>query len=355
MVDSFISKRVWSLPCWDLTETSKRDDGIDLLKDKQALRRLTETTEKAKMDLSSLTQTNISLPFITLSAMVLNTFKPLLQGQSLRSCVLTSSTGNAGSLLTSHAVKKICGYICLLFGCFILLECGLCKGFGNIVSIFEGNSARPILGRNGRMVEVICILALHHYHIHAEMHALQSLINNPTQLNDPFNPDREAGKIEGFVRAVDPLGDDLRLMDVNLALIKIKEEEHMAGIVIEHTAGLALHHYHIHVEMHALQSLINNPTQLNDPFNPDREAAKIEGFVRAVDPLGSAIILALHHYHILVEMHALQSLINNPTQLNDPFNPDREAGKIEGFVRAVDPLGSAITPKELLEGVQAME
>ncbi|KAK9107309.1 hypothetical protein Syun_023320 [Stephania yunnanensis] len=57
--------RVWSLPCWDLTETSKRDDGIDLLKDNQALRRLTGTVEKAKMDLSSLTQTNISLPFIT--------------------------------------------------------------------------------------------------------------------------------------------------------------------------------------------------------------------------------------------------------------------------------------------------
>ncbi|KAK9150939.1 hypothetical protein Syun_009248 [Stephania yunnanensis] len=68
MVDSFISKRVWSLPCWDLTETSKRDDGIDLLKDKQALQRLTETAEKAKMDLSSLTQTNISLPFITATA-----------------------------------------------------------------------------------------------------------------------------------------------------------------------------------------------------------------------------------------------------------------------------------------------
>ncbi|KAK9163928.1 hypothetical protein Syun_004830 [Stephania yunnanensis] len=52
--------RVWSLPCWDLTETSKRDDGIDLLKDNQALQRLTGTAEKAKMDLSSLTQSNIS-------------------------------------------------------------------------------------------------------------------------------------------------------------------------------------------------------------------------------------------------------------------------------------------------------
>ncbi|KAH7833157.1 hypothetical protein Vadar_003569 [Vaccinium darrowii] len=46
----------------------KRDEGIDLLKDKQALQRLTEAAEKAKMELSSLTQTNISLPFITATA-----------------------------------------------------------------------------------------------------------------------------------------------------------------------------------------------------------------------------------------------------------------------------------------------
>ncbi|KAL6545704.1 70-kilodalton heat shock protein [Orobanche gracilis] len=46
----------------------KKDEGIDLLKDKQALQRLTETAEKAKMELSSLTQTNISLPFITATA-----------------------------------------------------------------------------------------------------------------------------------------------------------------------------------------------------------------------------------------------------------------------------------------------
>ncbi|KAI8563927.1 hypothetical protein RHMOL_Rhmol03G0147200 [Rhododendron molle] len=39
----------------------KRDEGIDLLKDKQALQRLTEAAEKAKMELSSLTQTNIRL------------------------------------------------------------------------------------------------------------------------------------------------------------------------------------------------------------------------------------------------------------------------------------------------------
>jgi molecular chaperone DnaK len=41
------------------------NEGIDLRKDKQALQRLTEAAEKAKIELSSATQTNINLPFIT--------------------------------------------------------------------------------------------------------------------------------------------------------------------------------------------------------------------------------------------------------------------------------------------------
>lgn len=41
------------------------DEGIDLSQDKQALQRLTEASEKAKMELSSLSQTDINLPFIT--------------------------------------------------------------------------------------------------------------------------------------------------------------------------------------------------------------------------------------------------------------------------------------------------
>ena len=40
-------------------------EGIDLRKDKQALQRLTEAAEKAKIELSSATQTEINLPFIT--------------------------------------------------------------------------------------------------------------------------------------------------------------------------------------------------------------------------------------------------------------------------------------------------
>lgn len=42
-----------------LADSFRKDEGIDLLKDKQALQRLTEAAEKAKIELSSLTQTNI--------------------------------------------------------------------------------------------------------------------------------------------------------------------------------------------------------------------------------------------------------------------------------------------------------
>lgn len=51
-----------------LADTFRKEEGIELLKDKQALQRLTEAAEKAKIELSTLTQTNISLPFITATA-----------------------------------------------------------------------------------------------------------------------------------------------------------------------------------------------------------------------------------------------------------------------------------------------
>ncbi|MDQ2663048.1 MAG: molecular chaperone DnaK [Candidatus Eremiobacteraeota bacterium] len=49
---------------WLVAETRK-DQGIDLSGDKQAMQRLTEAAEKAKIELSSVVQTNINLPFIT--------------------------------------------------------------------------------------------------------------------------------------------------------------------------------------------------------------------------------------------------------------------------------------------------
>ncbi|MBD0266685.1 MAG: molecular chaperone DnaK [Cyanobacteria bacterium Co-bin8] len=43
----------------------QRNEGIELRKDKQALQRLTEAAEKAKIELSSVTQAEVNLPFIT--------------------------------------------------------------------------------------------------------------------------------------------------------------------------------------------------------------------------------------------------------------------------------------------------
>src|SRR4029453_3419595 len=51
-----------------LAEEFMRDQGIDLRKDRQALQRLTEASEKAKIELSSVIETNVSLPFITADA-----------------------------------------------------------------------------------------------------------------------------------------------------------------------------------------------------------------------------------------------------------------------------------------------
>ena len=48
-----------------LAETFKSNEGIDLRQDKQALQRLTEAAEKAKVELSNATQSEINLPFIT--------------------------------------------------------------------------------------------------------------------------------------------------------------------------------------------------------------------------------------------------------------------------------------------------
>jgi molecular chaperone DnaK len=51
-----------------LVEQFKKENGIDLSKDKMALQRLKDAAEKAKKDLSGVTSTQISLPFITAGA-----------------------------------------------------------------------------------------------------------------------------------------------------------------------------------------------------------------------------------------------------------------------------------------------
>ena len=51
-----------------LVQEFRKDQGVDLSADKQALQRLTEAAEKAKIELSTLTSANINLPFITADA-----------------------------------------------------------------------------------------------------------------------------------------------------------------------------------------------------------------------------------------------------------------------------------------------
>ena len=51
-----------------MADTFQQTDGIDLRKDRMALQRLKEAAEKAKIELSGMTSTNINLPFITADA-----------------------------------------------------------------------------------------------------------------------------------------------------------------------------------------------------------------------------------------------------------------------------------------------
>ncbi len=51
-----------------MVEEFKKDQGIDLKKDKMALQRLKEAAEKAKIELSTATETEINLPFVTADA-----------------------------------------------------------------------------------------------------------------------------------------------------------------------------------------------------------------------------------------------------------------------------------------------
>jgi molecular chaperone DnaK len=67
--DTFLGGEDFDMRIVDyLADEFKKDQGIDLRKDKLALQRLREAAEKAKIELSSATQTEINLPFITADA-----------------------------------------------------------------------------------------------------------------------------------------------------------------------------------------------------------------------------------------------------------------------------------------------
>jgi len=67
--DTFLGGDDFDLLIMDyLTEQFKKDNGIDLHNDRQALQRLKEAAEKAKIELSTTMQTEINLPYLTADA-----------------------------------------------------------------------------------------------------------------------------------------------------------------------------------------------------------------------------------------------------------------------------------------------
>ncbi|MDR2902292.1 MAG: molecular chaperone DnaK [Lactobacillales bacterium] len=67
--DTFLGGEDFDVRIMDyLADEFKKENGIDLRQDRMALQRLKEAAEKAKIELSSATQTDINLPFITADA-----------------------------------------------------------------------------------------------------------------------------------------------------------------------------------------------------------------------------------------------------------------------------------------------
>jgi molecular chaperone DnaK len=92
---------------WIIDEFRK-DQGIDLSKDKMALQRLKEAAEKAKMELSSVQETEITLPFITADATGpkhLNLKLTRAKFESLVSDILERSIGPCKQALSDAGVK----------------------------------------------------------------------------------------------------------------------------------------------------------------------------------------------------------------------------------------------------------
>ncbi|HYN84954.1 MAG TPA: molecular chaperone DnaK [Pyrinomonadaceae bacterium] len=70
-----------------MTEQFKQETGIDLRQDRLALQRLKEAAERAKCELSSLTETNINLPFIAADASGPKHFSKVLARETFESLV----------------------------------------------------------------------------------------------------------------------------------------------------------------------------------------------------------------------------------------------------------------------------
>jgi molecular chaperone DnaK len=98
-----------------LADEFKRDTGVDLRQDPQALQRLFEAAEKAKVELSSVTQTTISLPFITATAqgpqhlnttLMRSTFEQLI-GDLIERCLGPVQQAMADAKVTANDIDEV--------------------------------------------------------------------------------------------------------------------------------------------------------------------------------------------------------------------------------------------------------
>jgi molecular chaperone DnaK len=98
-----------------LADEFQRDHGIDLRSDPQALQRLFEAAEKAKVELSSVTQTQVSLPFITadasgpqhLTATVMRSRFEEITSDLVRRCLGPVEQAMADGKVTEHDIDEV--------------------------------------------------------------------------------------------------------------------------------------------------------------------------------------------------------------------------------------------------------
>ncbi|MCO6008168.1 molecular chaperone DnaK [Actinoallomurus purpureus] len=98
-----------------IADEFQRDNGIDLRQDPQALQRMFEAAEKAKVELSSVTQTTISLPFVTADAtgpkhlnttLMRSTFEQIT-GDLIERCTDPVETAMADAKVTANDVDEV--------------------------------------------------------------------------------------------------------------------------------------------------------------------------------------------------------------------------------------------------------
>jgi molecular chaperone DnaK len=98
-----------------LADDFQREVGVDLRQDPQALQRLFEAAEKAKVELSSVTQTTISLPFITANAqgpqhlnttLMRSTFEQLT-GELVERCLGPVQQAMADAKVTANDIDEV--------------------------------------------------------------------------------------------------------------------------------------------------------------------------------------------------------------------------------------------------------